>query len=276
MPFFLKVQRFFAAFAFLSVCLISSGWAEGFDHSELNHFLNQYVDAKGYVNYVAAKQNRAELDAYLKIVETTDLSAIDSGPKPEKLAFWINVYHAALLSLILENYPIKSTQEIPSFWDREFLKVGLKNENDKARFSLAQIRNTILLPQFNDEKIHLALALAAKSGPLFPREVYTGPRVLGQLFKRARHEVNRPEMVLIDEDSGQVSISRIFQWYAPDFVKKYGRPQRRAKLSQTDTAVVNFLIRYAQNIKRLKFLKASEFKIEYPSFDWTLNDTNVA
>lgn len=269
-------MSFFKRIIFLCAIMLAAApvFAEGFDHSALDRFLSQYVDTKGRVNYAGAKQNRADLDAYLKAIENADRKSIEAGPKPEVLAFWINVYHAGLLSLILENYPLKSTQEIPSFWDRQFIKVGATGEKEKIRFSLSEIRNDILIPRFSDEKIHLALALGAKDGPLFPREAYTGPRALGLLFKAARREMNRVEMVNIDEDTGRVKLSRVFEWYSPDFLKNYGRPQRRAKLNQTDTAIVNFMIRYAKDLKRLKFLKAANFKLQYPPFDWTLNDTD--
>ena len=228
------------------------------------------------MNYAAAKQNRADLDHYLDFIKRADLSALKSGPKQEHLAFWLNVYHAGLLALILENYPLKSTQDVPSFWDRQFLQVGVANENDKKRYGLSQIRNELLIPTFQDEKIHFALAWGAKDGPLFPREVFTGPRVLGQLFKCARREVNRPEMVRVDSAQKGVKVSRVFEWYSPDLIKNFGRPERRGKLSRTDTAITNFLIRYLKKIDEIKFLKSANYKIEYTAFDWTLNDSSAA
>ncbi len=254
----------------------SSAFSQGFDHSALDRFLKQYVDSNGRINYAAAKLGRADLDQYLDLVKRADRGALRAGPKQEHLAFWLNVYHAGLLSLILENYPLKSTQEIPSFWDRQFLEVGLVGPGDKLRFGLSQIRSELLIAQFEDEKIHFALALGAKDGPLFPREAFTGPRVLGQLFKCARREVNRPEMVSVDSARGVVQLSRLFEWYSPDLLKRFGRPERRGKFDRTDSASINFLIRYSKNIEDIKFLKSAKYKIEYPVFDWSLNDSSTA
>ncbi len=264
------------AFFIAGLFFASAAFAQGFDHSHLDRFLKAYVDDAGRVNYASAKQNRAELDAYLDQIQKTNLKDLQAGPGPESLAFWLNVYHAGLLSLVLENYPLKSVQDIPSFWERQFLKVGVKDETDKTRYSLSQIRSNLLLAQFNDEKIHVALAFAAQDGPLFPQTVFTGPRVLGQLYKCARREVARPEMVKIDRATGKIQLSRVFEWYAPDFERNFGRPERRGKLSRSDTAIVNFIIRYSKKISEVKFLKEAQYKLEYDSFNYTLNDSSTA
>jgi len=264
------LRGLFLLFAFFA--LSSSAFAQGFDHSALDRFLKAYVDTAGNVNYAAAKNNHADLDLYLKQVENIDLKSFEAGPKPEVMAFWLNVYHAGLLALIIENYPLKSTEQIPSFWDRQFLKVGVRSLTAQTSFSLSQIRNEKLIVLYQDEKVHLALALAARHGPVFPREAFTGLRVLGQLYKSARREVARKEMVQIDTAAGRIQLSRVFEWYAPDFLKNFGRPERRGRLSRTKTAVVNFLIRYTKDINEVRFLKAAKFKLEFVPFDWTLND----
>ncbi len=270
----LMMRRFYLFF-FCIFFISLRVFAEGFDHSALDQFLKQHIDSSSRINYALAKKNHEELDRYLDQLKSVDLLALRAAPKPERLAFWLNVYHAGLLSLVLENYPIKSTQDIPSFWERQFLRIGFKSVNNTGLYSLSKIRNDELVANFNDEKIHLALAFAAKDGPLFPNEVFTGPRVLGQLFKSARREVARREIVEVDflKAPGRIRLSRIFEWYGPDFLNHYGRPARRAKLSRTNTAVVNFLIRYSKNLTLVRFLKSANYKIEYAPFDWTLNDT---
>lgn len=243
--------------------------AQGFDHSALDSFLKRHVDEHGRINYARALNDRADLDVYLQKVEETNLKGIH--PEAEKTAFWLNVYHAGLIDLILQNYPIQSTKDVPGFWERRFLKVGLVSPKSEARYSLSQI----LSEARGGEKVHLAAATASVSGPIFPREVFTGPRVTGQLFKKTRAELGRPEMMTIHVAEQRVVLSQLFQWYAPDFVENFNRPERRAKLSKPDTAVINFLIRYCRNVDEQRLLKAGEFKIEYFPYDWSLNDRQV-
>ncbi|HRK62145.1 MAG TPA: DUF547 domain-containing protein [Candidatus Omnitrophota bacterium] len=246
-------------------------FAQGFDHSDLDSFLKRHVDDQGRLDYAAVSKDRADLDRYLDSLSQVDIKAISSGPESENLAFWVNVYHAGLVAAVLENYPILSTQDVPSFWDRQFLVVGAQPGGFEARHSLSQIRSQ-QLSGLEEEKIHLVLATASVSGPLFPKEAFTGLRAAGQLFKRVRSEVQRPEMVKVDVAAKRVVLSQLFQWYAPDFVEKYNRPERRAKLSRPDTAVVNFLINYSKNIEQIRFLKSGQFKVEYFPYDWSLND----
>ncbi len=271
-------KKFFrvAFFLFLFSAHAPALFAQAFDHSALDRFLKAYVDASGNINYAAAKNNHADLDLYLNQIKSVDLKSIQSGPKPEAMAFWLNVYHAGLIELVLENYPLKTTESIPDFWERQFLAVGLKALDNQERLSLSQIRNEKLITLYEDEKVHLALAMASRQGPLFPREAFTGLRVMGQLYKCARREVARKEMVRVDIPSGKLFLSRVFEWYAPDFIKNFGRPERRGRLTRSKTAVVNFLIRYTKNIDELRFLKEAKFQIEYVPFDWTLNDTAAA
>ncbi len=263
--------RPFSAFFFALFFFASSLFAPGFDHSALDSFLKRHVDEQGRINYSVAAKDRADLDQYLELIKKADIIAIQKGPKPENLAFWMNVYHAGLIALVLENYPMTNTENVPSFWERQFLDVGLKAPESKLRYSLSQIRNE-KLSKFGDEKVHLVLATASVSGPLFPREAFTGPRAIGQLFKRTRAEVGRSEIVNIDLAAKRVVLAAFFQWYSPDFMKNFNRPKRRAKLSQPDTAVINFLIRYSKNIDEMRFLKSGQFKIEYAPYNWALND----
>jgi len=262
-------KRAAAAFLFL-VFFTPLLFAQGFDHSDLDSFLKRHVDDQGRLNYAAASKDRADLDRYLESLSQVDIKAISSGPKSESLAFWVNVYHAGLAAAVLENYPISSTQDVASFWDRRFLLVGLQPGGLEVRHSLSQIRSQ--LSGGEEEKIHLVLATASASGPLFPKEAFTGLRAVGQLFKRVRAEVQRPEMVKVDVAAKRVVLSQLFQWYSPDFMKKFNRPERRAKLSRPDTAIVNFLINYSKSIEQIRFLKSGQFKVEYFPYDWSLND----
>ena len=200
----------FLSLFFFLFSLSAFAQQQGFDHSALDRFLKRYVNADGRVNYAAAKQDRADLDAYLDQLKTINLYSIRGNPKLEQIAFWLNVYHAALLALVLENYPLKSTKDVPGFWERQFLQVGLKTKEGQSFYSLFEIRADELMFQFHEEKVHLVLALASKDGPLFPTEVFTGPKVLGQLFKAVRREVGRKEIWDMDTASSprKIRLSR--------------------------------------------------------------------
>ena len=151
-----------------------------FDHSALDRFLKKYVDEKGAFDFRAAKQDPALLDEYLGQIENVNLIELVIWPREEKLAFWLNAYHAGLLKAILDHYPIRSVHDIPGIWEVPLVLIGGR------RFSLNAIQTQQLIDVFRDEKIHCALACSGKSCPPFQTEAFTGPRVEGQLFMATR------------------------------------------------------------------------------------------
>lgn len=257
-------------------------FAQGIDHSIFDQFLKRVVDEDGRINYRTVKENHADLNRYLKQIESIKIESLDNESQAERLAFWINVYHAELVAQVIKNYPIHSTQDIPNFWDRQFVHFQTseaKSDRDiqiNQGLSLNQIRRDYLMSLFQNERVHLALAVAAKDGPFFPREAYRGENVLGQLFKKVRAEVNRSSAIKIDAAQSKVYLSKIFEWYASDFSKNFGRPERRGKLNHSETAAVNFLIHYLHHAKDIQFLKSAKYKVEYLPFDWSLNDQSLS
>ena len=75
------------------------------DHSEWNALLKKHVSKEGMVDYKGFMKDREELNAYLsklaKMKPTKDWSV------QEQLAYYINIYNAYTVDLILNNYPTK-------------------------------------------------------------------------------------------------------------------------------------------------------------------------
>ncbi len=238
------------------------------DHSLLDQVLKHYVNEAGEVDYAGVKADpEKRLDQYFqKVTKLGDLKELESWPREEVLAFWLNVYHAALLKAVIENYPVKSINDIPGIWDMDILKVG------DTRVSLNAILQGQLMMIFKDEKIHLAASLAAKSSPKFPREVFTGPKVEGQLFVAARNFVNDPTYVQIKPGEKDIQLSRIFEWYANDFRLDFGVVDQDKAFSEDQFAVLSFIAHYLSDFEKVQFLEDGHFKIKYIPFDWSLND----
>ena len=75
----------------------------------------------GVVNYAGFKADEARLDQYLKVLEQVDPERL---PTAEQFAFYINVYNAWTIKLILTGYPgVKSIKDLGSFlqspWKKE-------------------------------------------------------------------------------------------------------------------------------------------------------------
>lgn len=245
--------------------------ATAFDYSIWDAFLKKNVNEKGEVNYEAVKKDPKELNDFLALLAAENEKSIASWPREEALAFWINAYHGALINLIIENYPVTSVQKIPSFWDITSFHLG-KDIQRQGRYSLNDIRFKKLIGTYHDEKIHLALSMAARSGPILMREAFTGPKVEGQLFVLTRKFVKDPANVDITPGRKKIRISKIFKWYGKDFRLDFGTPEPRGKFSEDDNAVLSFLAYYLEDEAKQAYLQEANYKIEYPAFDWSLND----
>jgi hypothetical protein len=260
----LFVSFFFASF----LGVFFSAFA--FDHSALDDFLKKHVNEKGEVNYQSVAEDPKPLNDYLAHLMTAGDLEKNAWPREELLAFWLNAYHATLLKLVSEHYPVTSVQKIPGFWDISLIRLG--SEKAAKQYSLNDIRVNELIGVYHDEKIHLALSVAARGGPKLMREAFTGPKVEGQLFLLTRQFVNDPLLVDIKPGRKKIRISKIFKWYGKDFKLDFGTPEPLGKFSETDTAVLSFLAYYLEDEVKGEYLQEANYKIEYPAFDWSLND----
>lgn len=201
-------------------------------HAAWNALLAKYVSNTGRVNYRKFDKEQAALDAYLK--ELSDNPPADTWSRAEKMAYWINAYNAFTIDLILDNYPLNSIRWLDQGkpWDVQRIRLGGKN------YSLNQIENEILRPQFNDARIHFAINCAARSCPPLLNQAYTADNLERLLAQRTRQFINNPQYNTLT--ANQATVSKIFEWYAADFgdLKAFLNTYADTKLE--GTATVNF------------------------------------
>lgn len=267
-----KKSFFIAILFFFLFSPMNAHAATAFDYSSWDTFLKKHVNEKGEIDYGTIVKDPKELNDSLAPLMAANEIQMRSWPREEVLAFWLNAYHATLIKLVIENYPVSSVQKIPSFWDIAAFHLG-NIETGQTQYSLNDIRTKNLAGVFRDEKIHLALSLAAESGPRLIPEAFTGPRVEGQLFLLTRQFVNDPAYVDIAPGRKKIRISRIFKWYGRDFNLDFGTPEPLGKFSSIDTAVLSFLAYYLEDEAKGEFLQQGNYKIEYLPFNWSLNDS---
>lgn len=249
---------------------IALALTEPYDHSGWDQFLGSIVNNEGAVNYEAVKKDPEPLNRYLAQLEQINLRDYDTWPREEKLALWLNAYHAGVIQVVVEKYPVSSIQDIPGVWEAVAVKLG------GGGFSLNQIRSEQLIAGFGDEKIHLALACGAKSCPPFRSEAFTGPRVEGQLFQITREFVNDPNFVRMTPGKREILLSRIFKWYAKDFILDFGNANNDLEILPEEAAVVSFVAYYLQDIEKSEFLESGQYGIKYLLFDWELHEWHTA
>jgi len=220
-------------------------------HDSFEQLLVKYVDEEGLVDYEGFQSDRLQLQNYLKLL-TSNPPNDNRWNASEKLAYWINLYNAFTIDLILEYYPLESIKDIGSSvqvpfvntpWDIKFIEI------EDEKYDLNNIEHNILRKIFNEPRIHFAINCASMSCPKLRREAYKAEIIDQQLQEQAIDFLNDPFRNAITTESGQVS--KVFRWFQADFTK--------------DGSLREFLNQYAREPM------SEDADIDYKDYDWSLN-----
>lgn len=200
--------------------------------------------------------DRKKLDQYIETLAKTSVSKLS---KNEQLPYWINLYNALTVQVILDHYPVKSIRDIdisPGFftdgpWDKKLLRI------EGVAISLNDIEHLILRPIWKDPRLHYAVNCASIGCPNLQTDAYTKENTLTLLEKAALEYINHPRGARVD--GNKLIVSSIYKWFSEDFGKK-------------DSLIIEHLKRYANPdlLAKLKRLN----RINDDSYDWSLNDIN--
>jgi len=248
-----------------------AGQVKPFDHSTWDRFLKQFVNERGEVNYQAVKADPSLLNQYLEALADVPLKTMaETWPREEKLAMWLNAYHAGVVRAIVDHYPVRSINDIPGVWEMAAVRIG------GASYSLNTVRSEKLMRAFRDEKIQVSLYCGAVSCPRLQREAFTGPRVEGQLFLSTVEFVNNADYVEVIPGQKKIQLSRIFKWYAGDFKLDFGAPITELKITTEQQSVLSFLAFYLRDAAKVEYLEGDQYKVKYMPFNWALNEASPA
>ncbi|MDP6518050.1 MAG: DUF547 domain-containing protein [Alphaproteobacteria bacterium] len=228
------------------------------DHGAWSRLLATHVRADAdrihRFDYGAVSESdRTQLRIYLDSLSMTPIGLLR---RTEQLAFWINLYNALTVDLVIDHFPVPSIRDIDLSsglfsdgpWRRKLAVV------DGAPLSLDDIEHRILRPIWSDPRVHYAVNCAALGCPDLAREAYTGATVEAMLEAAAARFVNHRRGVSISSDG--LVLSSLYDWYAEDF-------------GADDRAVIDHLIRYADT--DLAAALGQFDAIEGYRYDWRLN-----
>jgi hypothetical protein len=221
-------------------------------HAAFGRLLALYaVDGRvRYAAWAASRPDRQALHDYLARLQALDPAGL---PRDDALAYWIDLYNAATLSLVLEHYPVRSIREIGALagspWKSELVRVAGRE------LSLDAIENEILRPAFHDPRVHFALNCASVSCPPLAGQPFVGARIDEQLDGACRRALTDPRWTDLRVD--RIRVTPIFDWYAADF-------------QQAGLTVREFIARYRPADRAA--LLAPTRPLEFADYDWSLND----
>ncbi|MCG8305918.1 MAG: DUF547 domain-containing protein [Cytophagales bacterium] len=244
----------FAVFILFQHCLSeapSKGGSKPVNHEEWTQLLSKYVDVDGLVNYGGFQKDSLMLNAYLeKLVDHPPDEK--SWSQKEQIAYWVNVYNAFTIKLIIQHYPLESIKDIGSKiqipfinspWDIRFITIN------GEKLDLNNVEHSILRKKFDEPRIHFAINCASFSCPKLRNEAYTAERLDKQLDEQALDFINDRQKNDIRPD--RVELSKIFSWFKSDFTK--------------NSSLREFINQYA------KTKIGEKTKISFMKYDWSLN-----
>lgn len=210
--------------------------------------LQEHVSPQGEVNYpvIGADPRFAE---YLDYLEKADPAAF--ATKEEQLAFWINAYNALAIKGILDGLSPNGFFSRISYFKTTTYPLAGKD------ITLYDLEHDIIIP-FGEPRIHFAIVCASASCPKLIAEAYTAEKLDQQLEANSTAFINNEFKNQFDLANKTASISKIFDWFAEDFIKADGSVQR-------------FLAKYVAGKETANALAEDGFDIDYLEYDWSLN-----
>ncbi len=189
-----------------------------FDHSNWQTILDDYLisDTDSGVNLFdysgIIDDGREPLDEYLDAMTSADPLSLN---RAEQKAYWINLYNAVTVAVILDNYPLVSITNIDgklsSFgpWDNDAVELN------GIALSLNDIEHRIIRPLYNDYRIHFAVNCASIGCPNLAAQAFTSENMEQLLDTAAAEYVGHPRGVTVD--GSKLQLSTLFDWYGSDF-----------------------------------------------------------
>ena len=229
------------------------------DHWTWDRFIKTYVsDGGDGVNRVAygrvTDADKRALEDYIAGLAATPVSDYARG---EQLAYWINLYNALTMKVVLDHYPVDGIRDIdisPGLfadgpWDKKLVEI------EGESVSINDIEHRILRPIWVDPRIHYAVNCASIGCPNLQRTAFTAANADALLTAAARAYVNHPRGARIED--GRLVVSSLYEWYQEDF-------------GGDDRGVISHLRRYADPGLRSRL--AGIERIGDHAYDWRLND----
>ena len=221
-------------------------------------FLRRYLDTSNSdgihrVDYAGVTaEDRKGLKQYLLRLQKIPVSRLS---RIQQLPYWINLYNAFTVHLILEHYPLDSIVDIRygffdfGPWDEKLLQI------EDEEVSLNDIEHRILRPIWKDPRLHYALNCASLGCPNLQPESFHPGNVESLLNSGARDYINHPRGLRFENDD-DLLLSKIYDWYADDF-------------GDNEKELLQHLMRYANQSTKTR-LESFDGDIDY-EYDWDLN-----
>jgi len=219
-----------------------------FTHQDFHQTLEQHVK-NGVVNY----QTLASDPSFYTYLNDLKHIAPQQLPTPNhRLVFWINTYNAFAIQGIIDGYSPSTFSGRYTYFIAQDYIVGNEPLN------LYDLERKILIPAFQEPRIHFAIVCASQSCPTLQSWAYTPENIDQQLTFSARQFINDPSRNHFDRQQKIAYLSQIFDWFQEDFSNHTG-------------SLLNYVAQFVTDEKLAQDLRNTPYTIEFLEYDWGLN-----
>ncbi len=237
--------------------------ADTFLHTDLEFVLKNSITLDGELDMDRLEDNELLLHKYLGSIAAMTKEDLQRLDRNEKIIYWMNVYEACLLKLILLNPLAEKLIEFSRGPNDKFFNVL------ESKLSFNEIIQIYVRGFIADERVLLSLSNLTADSPIMKNCVFVSTDINIELESRVNEFLSKESNFKIDEENKKIYLSRIFLWNGIDFVRRYATQVRSLqKFKLRDRAVLNFISAYRPNDS--EFILAGNYEIEYMKFDWTI------
>jgi len=210
-------------------------------------------------NYDAVRANPSQLRRYLGQLCKLNISALTPA---ESLAVHLNAYNALTIAAMVHFNPSQSIKQTHSLvpagniWKEKLGTIG------GTKVSLDDIEHGTIRQGLSAKlgvqgRIHAGVVCASLSCPDLLPEPFVHRTVVTQLTAATRCWLGNPTKNPGPDGAGKLKVSKIFQWYARDFI-----------------AEARSIHEYARLYGPSSWQVADNLKLEAIPYDWSLNAMN--
>lgn len=219
------------------------------------------------VDYAGMKRDHDALNAVLADFEKVPRAQFDAWTKPQQEAFLMNAYNAFTIEKILTRYPdIHSIRDFGTVFgnpwkDRFFTLFGEPMNLDGIEHGMLRKEGV-----YDEPRVHVAVVCASVGCPMLRNEPFVAERLDAQLEDAMRRFLSDRSRNRYDAGSGELQVSKIFDWYGKDFEHGWhGYGSVRATLARYADLL-------ADRPEDRAAVRAQKPPVTFLDYDWSLND----
>lgn len=233
------------------------------------------------VHYRDIRDARGDLDAF--VASLAEASGVDDWAEEDKKAFLINGYNALAMSTLVDRpcvtrfgrfcWPVLSIRDVPGTWGADVWTAPKWTVEGEAK-SLNEVEDR--LRAMGDPRIHACIVCASVSCPDLRNEVFAfgdEARLSVQMTEQVGGWLaNTGKGMKIDRDAKTVTLSKIFMWFADDFIGSLTNPADGATVLDWILSDPGFVTNEEDRqwlTDNLTTLRGTE---QYFEYNWRAND----